>query len=129
MKKLSERDYFRQHGVLPPKQGKEVNMTESNLGHNGAGQKLLALVIRVENLEADKQAINDDINEVLKEGENQGFDKKIIKTIVKIRKDKAEFEKNMALVDTYMREIGDQLDFDFGADYEKDAIEELIEAA
>lgn len=98
-------------------------------GSNGAGDRVKAFVERVERLNVDKDAITEDINEVLKEAENAGFDKKIIKTIVKIRKDKAQFETDMALVDTYMREMQDQLNFNFGQPYESSALEELAEAA
>ena len=84
---------------------------------------------RIERLESERADLAIDVAAVLKEAENAGFDKKIIKTIVKIRKDKAQFEKDLSLVETYMREMGDQLNFEFGAPYESSALEDMSEAA
>jgi uncharacterized protein (UPF0335 family) len=82
-------------------------------GHNGAGERVTQFVERVERLEAEKTALSEDITQVLQEAKGAGFDPKIIKTIVKIRKDQTQFETDMSLVDSYMREMGCQLKFDF----------------
>lgn len=59
-------------------------------------EQLLSFVERIERLEEEKKALSLDISEILKEAKGQGFDVKVIKEIIKLRKmmshDRAEFE-------------------------------------
>lgn len=103
--------------------GKDLKET---IGHNGAGKQINDYVERIERLEKERADLADDINTVLRQADVSGFDKKIIKTIVKIRKDKAQFEKDLATVETYMHAMGDQLDFHFD---QSSAMDDLAEAA
>lgn len=63
---------------------------------------IASFVKRIENLEQEKKEIQSDIKEVYLEAKGQGFDKKALKTIIKLRKmtpsDRDEFE---FLVDSY----------------------------
>ena len=65
------------------------------------------IISRVERLEQDKAVVTQDIKEVYDEAKMNGFDVKILKQIVKLRKidqdDRAEQE---ALLDTYKDAIG-----------------------
>ena len=65
-------------------------------------QLIASFVKRIENLEQEKKEIQLDIKEVYSEAKSQGFDKKALKTIIKLRKmsqnDRDEFE---FLVDSY----------------------------
>lgn len=58
--------------------------------------QLLSFVERIERLEEEKKELSADIAEILKEAKGQGFDIKVIKEIIKLRKmistDRAEFE-------------------------------------
>ena len=58
--------------------------------------QLLSFVERIERLEEEKKELSADIAEILKEAKGQGFDTKVIKEIIKLRKmmsnDRAEFE-------------------------------------
>lgn len=71
------------------------------------GQHLRAFIERVENLAEEKQAIADDIKAVYAEAKATGFDTKIIRKIVALRKqDKHKREEEAEILDLYMTAIG-----------------------
>lgn len=74
---------------------------------NATGARLRSFIERVERMEAEKQTIADDIKEVYAESKGQGFDVKIIRAIIRLRKkdanDRAEEE---AILDTYLAALG-----------------------
>ncbi|MGV6821092.1 MAG: DUF2312 domain-containing protein, partial [Parvularcula sp.] len=51
-----------------------------------AADKLRLLIERVERLEEDKKAVMEDIKEVYAEAKGEGFDTKIMRQVVRIRK-------------------------------------------
>ena len=63
---------------------------------------IASFVKRIENLEQEKKEIQADIKDVYAEAKDKGFDKKALKTVIKLRKmnsnDRDEFE---FLVDSY----------------------------
>lgn len=69
--------------------------------------QLRQFIERVERLEEEKKGINDDIRDVYSESKSQGYDVKIMKQIVRLRKmedhDRQEFD---ALLDTYKAALG-----------------------
>jgi uncharacterized protein (UPF0335 family) len=69
--------------------------------------QLRLFVERVERLEEEKKGIADDIRDVYAEAKSQGYDAKIMRQIVRLRKmpahDRAEME---ALLDTYKAALG-----------------------
>lgn len=69
-------------------------MTEqSGIGHNSgevSGARLKSFIERVERLEEEKKAKADDIRDVYAEAKGAGFDTKIMKKIVKLRKSTLE---------------------------------------
>lgn len=68
---------------------------------------LRSLIERVERLEQDKATIHTDIKEVYAEAKANGFDPRIMRQIVRIRKmDPADREEQQALLDTYMAALG-----------------------
>jgi uncharacterized protein (UPF0335 family) len=72
-----------------------------------AGDQLKAFIERIERLEEERSAIAGDIGEVYAEAKGNGFDKKIIKLIVRRRKmDHAELMEQEALLELYMSAIG-----------------------
>ena len=72
-----------------------------------AGDQLRAFVERIERLEEERQAIAGDIGEVYAEAHGNGFDKKIIKLIVRRRKmDHAELMEQDVLLELYMSALG-----------------------
>jgi uncharacterized protein (UPF0335 family) len=69
--------------------------------------QIKALVERIEKLEEEKAAIADDIKEVYVEAKVNGFDPKIIKKIVALRKqDAAKRAEEQALLAVYMDALG-----------------------
>ena len=72
-----------------------------------AGAQLKSFIERVERLEEEKRALGEDIKEVYAEAKGTGFDTKIMRQIIKIRKmDKDEHDEPESLLDLYMRAIG-----------------------
>ena len=64
--------------------------------------KLKSYIERVENLEFDKKAISDDINEVYKEAKSDGFDVSVLRAIIADRKvTPEELQEFQAIYDTY----------------------------
>lgn len=80
----------------------------SSIGHNGQeDERLRLLVERVERLEEEKSAIADDIKDVYLEAKSVGYDAKIMKQIVRLRKMKPDDRREMELVlETYKRALG-----------------------
>lgn len=80
-------------------------MTEPHLS-NSAGH-LRSIIERIEKLADEKATIQADIKEVYTEAKSTGFDTKIIRLIVRIRKaDPAQRAEEQALLDTYMAALG-----------------------
>ena len=72
-----------------------------------AGDHLKSFIERIERLEEEKKALADDIRDVYSEAKGTGFDVKVMRQIVKIRKmDKDELDEQEALLETYMRALG-----------------------
>ncbi len=72
-----------------------------------AGERLKSFIERIERLEDEKKALAEDIKEVYAEAKGVGFDTKIMRQIVKIRKmDQDEVDEQEALLDTYKRALG-----------------------
>lgn len=72
-----------------------------------AGDRLRSLIERIERLEEEKRATSEDIKEVYAEAKGGGFDAKIMRQIVRIRKmDANELDEQEALLDTYMSALG-----------------------
>lgn len=77
--------------------------------------QLASIVDRIEALEADKAAIADDIKEVYAEAKGNGFDPKIIRKVVALRKQEANKRaEEKALIELYMNALGDLADTPLG---------------
>ena len=69
--------------------------------------KLKSLVERIERLEEDKAAVANDLKEVFAEAKGEGFDVKILRKVIRLRKqDKAKLQEEEALIDLYVSAIG-----------------------
>src|SRR5271166_5466086 len=72
-----------------------------------AGEQLKSLIERIERLEDEKRALGEDIKEVYAEAKGTGFEPKIMRQLIKIRKmDKDEHDEQESLLDLYKRAIG-----------------------
>lgn len=71
------------------------------------GAHLKSFVERIERLEEEKKTFADDIKDVYAEAKGNGFDAKVLRAIVRLRKQdknkRLEFE---AVLDTYMHALG-----------------------
>jgi len=68
------------------------------------GGKIRAFVKRIENLDTEIQELNEQKKEVFAEAKGDGFDVKILKEIVKLRKqDEEERDERESMLDLYMR--------------------------
>jgi uncharacterized protein (UPF0335 family) len=69
--------------------------------------KLKSLIERIERLEEDKAAVAADLKEVFGEAKSDGFDTKIMRKVIRLRKtDKAKRQEEEALIDLYLSAIG-----------------------
>jgi len=69
-----------------------------------AKEHLRSFIDRIERLEEERSALTADIREVYSEAKGQGFDTKIMRQIVRLRKmDKADFQEFEGLMDMYKR--------------------------
>ena len=75
--------------------------------HGVARDQLRAFIERIERLEEEKKTIADDIKDVYGEAKGTGFDTKILKKVVALRKkdDQERMEEDMIL-DTYLAALG-----------------------
>jgi uncharacterized protein (UPF0335 family) len=72
-----------------------------------ASKQLKSFVERIERLEEEKKGIADDIRDVFAEAKGQGFDTKIMRQVIRIRKkDTAERQEEEALLDLYLHALG-----------------------
>lgn len=73
-----------------------------------AADRLRSFIERVENLEEEKTNIMNDIKEVFAEAKGEGYDVKILRTIIRLRKmDRAERQEQEALLDLYLSALGE----------------------
>lgn len=76
-----------------------------------AKDALKSYIQRVERLEAEKSALSADIKEVYSEAKGVGFDTKIMRMVIRLRKlDKADFQEQEAMLDLYMTAVGLDVD-------------------
>ena len=72
-----------------------------------AGEQLKSFIERIERLEEEKNALSGDIKEVYTEAKGNGFEPKIMRQIIKIRKmDKDALDEQESLLDLYKRALG-----------------------
>jgi uncharacterized protein (UPF0335 family) len=72
-----------------------------------AGDRLKSFVERIERLEEEKKALANDIKEVYAEAKGNGFDVKIMRHVIRLRRiDKDDLDEQDALIDVYKRALG-----------------------
>ncbi|MCB5203867.1 DUF2312 domain-containing protein [Neorhizobium sp. T786] len=75
--------------------------------HGVARDQLRAFIERIERLEEEKKTIADDIKDVYGEAKAMGYDTKIMKKVIALRKkdDQERMEEDLIL-DTYLQALG-----------------------
>ena len=72
-----------------------------------AKDQLRSLIERVERLEEERAALTADIREVYSEANGFGFDAKIMRQVVRLRKlDRADRQEQEAILDLYLAALG-----------------------
>lgn len=76
--------------------------------HGIAAERLKSFINRIERLEDEKKNLLADIREVYSEAKSDGFDSKIMRKVVAVRKlDDIERNEQEALLDTYLKALGE----------------------
>lgn len=72
-----------------------------------AGDRLRSFIERIERLEEERRVLGADIKEVYAEAKGNGFEPKIMRQIVRLRKkDKDELDEEEGLLEVYKRALG-----------------------
>lgn len=75
-----------------------------------AAEQLQSLIMRIERLEEDKANIAADIREVFSEAKGQGFDVKIMRQVIRLRKmEESDYKEQEEILDLYKRALGMQV--------------------
>lgn len=86
----------------------EIKMSEEEKKEVGgiAADRLRSLIERIERLEEEKAAIASDIRDVFAEAKSAGFDVKIMRAILKLRKmNAADRDEQEYLLDVYKKAL------------------------
>ena len=72
-----------------------------------AADELRSFITRVERMNEEKAALNADITEIFAEAKGRGYDPKIMKIVVKLRKmDANKRQEQDAILDLYLNAVG-----------------------
>ena len=72
-----------------------------------AADRLRSIVDRIERLEEERKALGNDIKDIYAEAKSAGFDVKVLRQLIRIRKQEpAEVEEIETLLDVYRRALG-----------------------
>ena len=74
---------------------------------NIAADRLRSIIERIERLEEERKALGSDIKDIYSEAKSAGFDVKVLRQLIRIRKQEpAEIAEQETLLDVYRRAIG-----------------------
>jgi uncharacterized protein (UPF0335 family) len=72
-----------------------------------AADRLRSLVDRIERLEEERKALSADIKDIYGEAKSAGFDVKVLRQLIRLRKQEpAEIEEQETLLDVYRHALG-----------------------
>ena len=72
-----------------------------------AADRLRSLVDRIERLEEERKALGSDIRDIYAESKSAGFDVKVRRQLIRLRKQEpADVEEQETLLDVYRRALG-----------------------
>ena len=100
---------------MPPNDAETDDDALDNLGRDDkrsepggiAADRLRSLIERIERLEEERKGLSSDIKDIYAEAKSAGFDVKVIRQIIRIRKQEpAEVEEQESLLDVYRRALG-----------------------
>jgi uncharacterized protein (UPF0335 family) len=71
-----------------------------------AADRLRSIVERIERLEEEKKALAGDIKDIFQEAKSAGFDIKVLRQVIRLRKmDQAALQEQDTLLDLYRRAL------------------------
>ncbi len=74
---------------------------------NVAADRLRSLVERIERLDEERKALGNDIRDIFAEAKSAGFDVKVLRQLIRIRKQEpAEVQEQESLLDVYRHALG-----------------------
>ena len=72
-----------------------------------AADRLRSIIERIERLEEERKALGGDIRDIYAEAKSAGFDVKVLRQLISIRKkEPADVEEQETLLDVYRRALG-----------------------
>ncbi|CCZ22833.1 uPF0335 protein AZOBR_100079 [Acetobacter sp. CAG:977] len=83
-------------------------MSEETVNVGGVdAERLLSYIERIERIEEEKKALQNDIKEIFEEAKSANFDIKAMKKILKLRKmDESDRQEEEFILDTYKHALG-----------------------
>lgn len=92
---------------MPDSPGPGHNADDHAQVGNIAADRLRSLIERIERLEEERKALGSDIKDVFAEAKSAGFDVKVMRQLIRIRKQEpADVEEQETLLDVYRRALG-----------------------
>ncbi|AHJ66340.1 DUF2312 domain-containing protein [Granulibacter bethesdensis] len=89
-----------------PTRRRSASNTDTETG-GIAAERLRSIVERIERLEEERQALSGDIKDIYHEAKGAGFDVKVLRQLIRLRKmEPAEVENMENLLDLYRRALG-----------------------
>lgn len=86
----------------------EATSGESDVLGQAARERLKSFVARIERLEEEKAALAADVKEVYAEAKGEGYDTKVLRKVISLRKvDRNERAEQEAVLDLYLSAIGE----------------------
>jgi uncharacterized protein (UPF0335 family) len=74
---------------------------------NISAERLRSLIERIERLDEERKSIGSDIKDIFAEAKSAGFDVKVMRDLIRIRKQEpAAVEERETLLDVYRRALG-----------------------
>jgi uncharacterized protein (UPF0335 family) len=94
--------------VAEPRREYDDNVVATQSLTQSAQEKLRQLVKRIERLEEEKKTFADDIKETYAEAKAMGFDTKVLRQVVRLRKqDRQEREEQEQIRELYLHALGE----------------------
>ncbi len=85
----------------------EMPAEDNAQGGSIAADRLRSLIERIERLEEERKSLGSDIKDIFSEAKSAGFDIKVIRALIRIRKQEpADVEEQETLLDVYRRALG-----------------------
>jgi uncharacterized protein (UPF0335 family) len=86
-----------------------LSVVEKDQAETGgiAADRFRSLVDRIERLEEERKALGSDIKDIYAEAKSAGFDVKVLRQLIRVRKQEAaEVEEQETMLDVYRRALG-----------------------